>query len=403
MSTLTIFQIALEVWGIVICLIALLITSLEHIPSRSSHKLRFVMQISCIYLLINDILAWTFRGHTDSLAYHAVRISNFNVFFINFIYMSLFSIYLWQSISSSSKLPKRIFCIFGLSLVGVATLILSQFTNLFYYFDQQNFYHRSSLYFLSQCIALIGILLNLSILLQYRKNLPRSLYYAFLSYFILPTLATITLIFYYGLSLQNLAFVISTQIMFVVDIVDVSQQLTESQKAYLLANYQAEHDAMTGLWNKTAIKQQIQTYFSSKNSSHPSALLFIDIDDFKKINDTSGHMVGDFWIQEISRQLLRVFHKNALISRFGGDEYMIFIKAPIDSKTLAYKLKLFQCNLSLKCKNNPLNVHCSIGAYIIHEARPSLEKCIERADQALYQAKEAGKNTFVINENSKNN
>ncbi len=122
---------------------------MEHIPSRSSRKIRFFMQISCIFLLANDIFAWIFRGQTGTIAYYAVRISNFGVFFINFIYMSLFAIYLWQSISISSKtLPKRIFCIFGLSFCGIFTLILSQFTHLFYYFDQQNYYHRSSFYFL---------------------------------------------------------------------------------------------------------------------------------------------------------------------------------------------------------------------------------------------------------------
>ena len=397
MNTLTIFQIALEVWGILICLIALLITCMEHIPSRSSRKIRFFMQISCIFLLANDIFAWVFRGQTGTIAYYAVRISNFGVFFINFIYMSLFAIYLWQSISISSKtLPKRIFCIFGLSFCGIFTLILSQFTHLFYYFDQQNYYHRSSFYFLSQFIAIIGILLNLSILLQYRKRLHRPLYYAFLSYFILPTLATIILIFYYGLSLQNLAFVISTQIMFVVDIIDVSQQLTESQKAFLLANYQAEHDAMTGLWNKPAGKKQIPSYLSSMESKDTASLLFIDIDDFKHINDTAGHMVGDFWIKEISKQLNRIFDKNAIITRFGGDEYMVFVKNLADTETLKFKLELFQCYLSLKSQNATRKVHCSIGACIINGNGHSLSECIETADQALYEAKEAGKNTAIF-------
>ena len=78
---------------------------------------------------------------------------------------------------------------------------------------------------MAQLIAIVGMAIDLTILLQYRKRLDRVLFYAILSYFVLPAITTVIMIFTYGLSLQNIAIVISAQIMFVMDTIDISSRL----------------------------------------------------------------------------------------------------------------------------------------------------------------------------------
>ncbi len=380
-----------------ICLIASAVIFFQNIQLHAGRNLKLGMQLCCILLLASDIAAWIFRGQPGTAAYYMVRISNFLVFFINFIYMSLFSVFLWESVAGSDqKFPKRIFCIHLLSLTGIVLLIASQFLHFFYYFDAQNTYHRGSFYPVTQLLALLGIVLNFSLLIQFRKQLERSVFYAFLSYFILPLIATLVLLFHYGLSLQNLALVTSTQIMFFVDMLEVSQRLEKSQRDFLRASFKAEHDAMTGLWNKPSGMRQISDYLSSMGPEDHATFVFIDIDDFKHINDTYGHAAGDYWITEVSQLLTDSCRKDDIVCRFGGDEFLVFFKNLTDQEVLTSKTLLFNRFLQLKAAQQKQEVHCSLGICRIYGAGHTLEECIECADRALYEAKGNGKNGSMI-------
>ena len=159
-------------------------------------------------------------------------------------------------------MPRRIYAILGFSGLGVLLLTLSQAYGWFYTFDADHYYHRGTWYIVAQLIAIVGMVIDLTILLQYRKRLDRVLFYAILSYFVLPAITTVIMIFTYGLSLQNIAIVISAQIMFVMDTIDISSRLDRSHMALLRARHEAEHDAMTGLWNKVAGTTKIREYMA---------------------------------------------------------------------------------------------------------------------------------------------
>ncbi|HBZ63921.1 MAG TPA: GGDEF domain-containing protein [Lachnospiraceae bacterium] len=397
MNALTIFQIALEFWGIVLCCFSCTALLLSHMQSRTSQKLKLVMQISCILLLINDIIAYIFRGTPGLAAFYLVRISNFFVFSINFIYMALFTRFLWRSLAiPANRVPKRMYLVYGLSIIGILLLILSQFTGILYYIDAQNLYHRGPFYIISQLLAILGIILNFTLLMQYRRQLDRPLFYAMLSYFILPSFATVALIFIYGIALQNIALVVSTQIMFSVDFIDMSLRLQRTQDAFLQAHFKAEHDPLTGLFNKAAGLQKMKTYIESMQSDHTASLLFVDIDDFKKINDSLGHSAGDYWIMEIANLLYALCTSDDIVCRFGGDEYTVLLTNVTDRKTLETKIQTFMQCLQEKAHAKSQEVHCSIGICSIYGSGHSLETCVELADAALYDAKRKGKNGFCL-------
>ena len=132
-----------------------------------------------------------------------VQLVNFSVFCINYIFMSLFTTYIWLTVSNHA--------VYALSASGILLLIITQFTGLFYYFDDHNHYHRGNYYLLSQAIAVLGIALCLFMLISYRKNLDRIIFLSMMSFFVLPVLATIYQALAYGFSLQCLAAVIHTE------------------------------------------------------------------------------------------------------------------------------------------------------------------------------------------------
>ena len=397
MSSLALFHIFIEFWGALICIFALIGVVLVHSKKKTHKAVRIALQVCCLLLMVNDSLAWAFRGQAGNIAYYVVRISNFMVFFSNYVYMSIMSVFIWQIIRElDERMPKRIYVVMLLSAVSIVLLVISQFTGMFYTFDDNNKYHRSDGYAVTQIIALIGIALNLSVVIQYRKRLDKPMLYALASYFVLPVIATVITMFHYGLSLQNFATVMSTQIMFAMDMIDASKRLTRSQKAYARANYAARHDSMTGVCNKTWGMTQINGYIENMGENDKASLCFVDIDDFKAINDRYGHITGDYWIKEIANLLSSTCRDDDIICRFGGDEYLILLKGVADTEAL--KSRVFQLNEHLKLKSveRGQEVHCSVGICMITGEGHSTQKGIELADAALYEVKRGGKGSCVI-------
>ncbi len=348
-----------------------------------------------------------------------VRISNFSVFCINYIFMSFFATYVWLTVSKNQhRKPAALHTVYALSVIGILLLIITQFTGLFYYFDDHNLYHRGNFYLLSQAIAVSGIALCLFMLISYRKNLDRITFLSVMSFFVLPVLATIYQALAYGFSLQCLAIVISTQIMFVMDTVELNLRFYSQQAAYEKARYEAEHDGMTGLLNKEAGYKRMRKYFDRMDSHDEAMLIFVDIDDFKTINDTYGHTVGDFWIREVASQLRHIYWQDDIICRYGGDEFIALIRNTASEQVLETTLGMFFQQLTRASEQHGQDVHCSVGVCRIVAIRISgnrdisrntdggngedtrggvdFGQCVKQADLALYETKRFNKGTFTV-------
>lgn len=362
MTVRAMFHICMELWGIFICLICAcgIFIATPHKTRRT--RIKILMQIACMLLLGTDALSWYFRVDADETAYYMVRISNFSVFCINYIFMSFFATYVWLTVSKHQhRKPAALRAVYALSVIGILLLIITQFTGLFYYFDDHNLYHRGNFYLLSQAIAVLGIALCLFMLISYRKNLDRIIFLSMMSFFVLPVLATIYQALAYSFSLQCLAIVISTQIMFVMDTVEMNMRFHSQQAAYEKARYEAEHDGMTGLLNKEAGWKHMRKYFDRMDSHDEAMLMFVDIDDFKTINDTYGHTVGDFWIREVASQLRHIYRQDDIICRYGGDEFLALIRNTASEQVLETTLGMFFQQLARTSEQHGQDVHCSVG------------------------------------------
>lgn len=275
MTVRAMFHICMELWGIFICLICAGGIFIATPRKTKRTRIKILMQIACMLLLGADALSWYFHADAGETAYYMVRISSFSVFCINYIFMSFFATYVWLTVSKNQhRKPAALHTVYALSVIGILLLIITQFTGLFYYFDDHNLYHRGNFYLLSQAIAVLGIALCLFMLISYRKNLERITFFSMMSFFVLPVLATIYQALAYGFSLQCLAIVISTQIMFVMDTVEMNMRFYSQQAAYEKARYEAEHDGMTGLLNKKAGWKHMRKYFD-RMDSHDEAMLIV--------------------------------------------------------------------------------------------------------------------------------
>lgn len=172
------------------------------------------------------------------------------------------------------------------------------------------------------------------------------------------------------------------------------KDINKRKLAELSLQRDAEYDRMTGVLNKATVGEKIQRHLRNSGEAQTHALMMVDIDSFKAINDSYGHLRGDEVLMKFSQLLVKYFRATDIIGRFGGDEFVIFMK-DISADALAGKLKDF--NLALvQFFGTELNVAASIGAAISDQDNRDYTQLLRQADQALYQAKTAGKKCFRI-------
>ena len=154
-----------------------------------------------------------------------------------------------------------------------------------------------------------------------------------------------------------------------------------------------ELDSLTGLYNRIAIENKIDTFLMNHDKGY--AFMVIDVDNFKKLNDTYGHLYGDMILIEIANLLKDLFQEKAYIGRAGGDEFIIFFHQYLsfqDTAHEAYRIIKGCEDLSSKHNNN---ISCSIGISF-SSIESTFSKLYAAADSALYQSKNAGKAQFTF-------
>ena len=227
-------HVALLLWGCIFSLIAALCIFMSTNFEKNKRKILLHMLLACAILLLSDAIAWGYRGEADKVGYYIVRISNFLVFLFSDIMLGLYHAYvccsLFREPVKNRITQRKIQAVFLLTVIGIALVIVTQFTGFYYYFDSQNLYHRNTWYFLSLLIPMVGMLVDCSLIIQYRKNIAKRVRVALLSYIILPFVAAIILMFYYGISLINIAISISMIEIFVESMVEQGQKVVEQSK-----------------------------------------------------------------------------------------------------------------------------------------------------------------------------
>ena len=157
-----------------------------------------------------------------------------------------------------------------------------------------------------------------------------------------------------------------------------------------------EIDFTTKLLNKQTTFKQLEEYLKSINEKPESfTLAMADIDFFKKINDTYGHLAGDEILKQISECLIKNIKGDDIVGRFGGEEFIILLKnTNLDnSKALLEKIRKDIDDLIVKYNNFIIdNLNISIGAVFNQDNNTDLNNLIEKADKALYNVKENGRN-----------
>lgn len=167
---------------------------------------------------------------------------------------------------------------------------------------------------------------------------------------------------------------------------------TEAKMARQSYWEQARRDSLTGLLNRSACVALVNARQNWEGQI--CALLIVDIDNFKSLNDTWGHLFGDMVLTEIARRLQALFRKSDVVGRIGGDEFIVFLRDLNDlNQPLYHGRRIVQSVGELQSVlENAVEVTCSVGIAVSPQDGRSFEQLLERADCALYWGKHSGKN-----------
>ncbi len=162
---------------------------------------------------------------------------------------------------------------------------------------------------------------------------------------------------------------------------------------------QAHYDHLTSLANRRLLNQRLQLLVENNQiSGKKFGVLFLDLDNFKEINDSMGHDVGDMILIHVAKTLLLSTRKTDTVARFGGDEFIILIDEIEEIKTLEHiAQKLIDAiHQPIRIHHLDINITMSIGISLFPDSGKDFNQLIKNADLALYLAKESGRNNFKI-------
>jgi diguanylate cyclase (GGDEF)-like protein len=164
--------------------------------------------------------------------------------------------------------------------------------------------------------------------------------------------------------------------------------------------FQATHDALTGIWNRAALLDLLQREIErARRSRSSTGLLMLDLDHFKKINDTYGHLTGDVVLREVALRVTQVVRSYDFVGRYGGEEFLVVLPDCDANNALqsAERIRTAIAAQPILASSTEIPVTVSLGATAAMFSTPSeSEKMLATADTALYQAKNAGRNCAVM-------
>ncbi|WP_455211264.1 EAL domain-containing protein [Kaarinaea lacus] len=179
----------------------------------------------------------------------------------------------------------------------------------------------------------------------------------------------------------------------------VFSDVTRARRLAKQLSWQASHDGLTGLVNRTEFERRLQRALDKVRGDHkPHALMFLDLDNFKVVNDTSGHMAGDELLRQLGQLLNKDIRIGDTLARLGGDEFGLLLENCVidDAKKIAEKLRQTIKDYRFCWEARVFDIGVSIGVIAITEENHSVAELLSSVDLACYAAKDSGRNRVEV-------
>ena len=180
--------------------------------------------------------------------------------------------------------------------------------------------------------------------------------------------------------------------------ISIRTYITENKQLNEKISYQASHDVLTGLVNRREFERRLEQLISRSEDGVPHSIFYLDLDEFKIVNDTCGHHAGDELLRQVPDLIKQHTRKADLVARLGGDEFGLILNACDEdhAKKVANLILGSISEFQFCWKNQSYKIGVSIGIVVLGDEPTNLAETLKSADSACYAAKDRGRNTVVV-------
>ncbi len=369
-------NIIINVYSIGI-LVIIYIFSLRNDEEKSlQNKLYNGILLITILMLAVDILS-RFDGKPHTIYPIINQIGNFVIFLLNPVVASLWLLYVYDQIFQTEKIPRKVrYPLYAVNAVNIVLLILTQFRGWYYYIDSDNIYHRGPMFLFAASISTVLVIAAFLLIVINREKINKKHYFSLLFFAVPPCLGLFFQLIFYGISIVLNGIVLSLLIV-----------------SLNIQNYNIYTDYLTGVNNRKKLEIYMRQKISTSTEEKTFSAIMLDLNNFKVINDTYGHDVGDNALQITAKLLGSCLRSNDFIARFGGDEFCIVLDISDQAKLEEVVSRIKNCIDKYKqTVDQPYKLSISMG-YAVYDYRSfmSMEEFQKQIDKLMYDDKQANK------------
>lgn len=384
-------QLSFLIFESVFCFLCAMVYSVTKDPLRVRKSVVLSLNISCGLMLLCECLFYVYKGATDPTDVMIMYIVNAAVYyliiFLLLFYTMLVFLRIFKRFDLKPDMPcrGRLFAILGLILVEFTFITVSQFTGIIYYFDENNVYQRGPLFLVSALIPTIGAILVCSVIIRHRDKTTAAQRMVLVSYLVLPLLAEIFQLLFFGSSLMNICMGISVLLMFFENFLHKEQDLDRATKTEVRTGLANEHGYIDWL-NSMKGKEELKDY----------VVVFFDLRKFADINRKFGIENGNRILANFGNIMLSKIGKDEILGRQFSNQFVAIVKNE-NLDDFIKDLQGIEVPFIDKTtgQENKVMLSARIGIYKIESSDLDGEDILVFAAQALVQAKSRNSKDIV--------
>jgi len=299
------------------------------------------------------------------------------IFLLSPVLPLMWLLYSYCKISHDEKKTKRfIFPLLVIFITYALILILSQYFGWFYYIDPDNIYHRGSYFYIPVCLTAALVVAAFILLIVNRRNIEEKYFFSLIFFPVPPLVCTILQMIFYGRSLALNGVALSLLIVFL-----------NIQSRSLNTDY------LTGVYNRKKLETYMKEKISTASENATFSAILIDLNDFKAINDTYGHDIGDDALENCVKIVKTCLRSSDFIARFGGDEFYIILDVSTINDLEATIDRINNCIQNYNEQGvSPYKLSFSMGyAVYDYHSYMNVEEFQKHIDRLMYVAKRANR------------
>jgi len=369
-------NLLMNLYSMTILIILFLQLKKQDTKDSLEYKL-YKMMIQTTFLLITIDILSRIDSRKGIIYYYFNHFGNFMIFALNLVIPSLWLLYVYMQVYQEDVRMRRLFYgLVVLNIINIGMVIASQFKGWLYYFDAKGVYHRGVFYAIPVITTVILITLSYKIIIQNRKRIERKQVFTLAFFAVLPCAGILLQILFLGISLILNFLVLSFLLVFL-----------------NIQNYNIYTDYLTGVYNRKKFDLFLGEKIKAITENKTFSAILLDVNDFKKVNDTYGHIIGDQALRMSTRLLGSCLGVNDFIARVGGDEFCVILDTSKQSELEDTVHRIKKCFATYnETKNQPYELCFSMGyaVYDFHKAM-KMEEFFKELDDLMYKNKQGKK------------